>query len=202
VGAPREISPPPLRCSTDEPSAEFVVALAIPPIWHVYLTPMTPDGSPTCEAEGTTLPARERCGGPTAAVGIEISSVTVVEAAVTRVIDGNSLDAHVQGRRTAVGYLGVATPGATEPCGLEALTRNRELVGTRVLLEADPAYDFDAIGRRLYYASTPDGRWIDETLVREGLGYAAHPDAGRGARLAAVQAQAEATATGCLWRGP
>jgi endonuclease YncB( thermonuclease family) len=125
-----------------------------------------------------------------------------IEATVTRVIDGNSLDAHVHGRRTAVGYLGVWTPAVTEPCGPEALARNRELAGTRVLLEADPTYEFGELGKRLYYAYTPDGRWIDETLVREGLGRAVRTDARHGAYLAIVQAAAETVGFGCLWEGP
>src|SRR3712207_4620878 len=45
------------------------------------------------------------------------------EATVTRTIDGHSLDAHVEGRRTAVGYLGVETPPVNQPCGAEALAR-------------------------------------------------------------------------------
>jgi hypothetical protein len=45
VGPPREVAPPPLRCSPDEPTAEVSLLLAIPPIWHVYLTPSTASGT-------------------------------------------------------------------------------------------------------------------------------------------------------------
>ena len=34
---------------------------------------------------------------------------------------------------------------------------------------SDPLYEFDVLGRRLYYAFTVDGVSIDEVLVREGL---------------------------------
>jgi endonuclease YncB( thermonuclease family) len=79
------------------------------------------------------------------------------------------------------------------------MERNRELAGDRVLLEADPAYDYDSVGRRLYYAYTPDGRSIDETLIREGLAQAVRADASHGADLLAAQAEAESAGRGCLW---
>lgn len=124
---------------------------------------------------------------------------TTIEAFVTRVIDGSSLDAHVLGRRTGVGYLGAETPALNQPCGREALARNRELVGSRVLLREDPSYQIDEIGRRLYYAYTPEGLSIDEALVSEGLARAARIDAAGGTRLATLQAEAEAETRGCLW---
>ena len=110
-----------------------------------------------------------------------------------------SLDARVAGNRTAIGYLGAETPAANQPCGQAALARNRELAGAGVLLEEDETYRFDQIGRRLYYAYTPDGTWIEETLIREGLARAARTDARYGAYLAALQAEAEAAGRGCLW---
>lgn len=128
-------------------------------------------------------------------------SPTAVEATVTRVIDGSSLDAYVAGRRTAVGYLGIETPNRHEFCGQEAMVRNHELAGTAVLLEDDPSHQFDAIGRRLYYAYTLDGQSIEEILLREGLARAARTDAARGPGLAELQAEAEAGGLGCLWSG-
>jgi endonuclease YncB( thermonuclease family) len=122
-----------------------------------------------------------------------------VEAMVSRIWDGSTLDAQVEGRRTAVGYLGAETPAPNRPCGPEALERNRQLAGGRVLLEADPAYEFDAIGRRLYYAYTPDGVSIEATLIGEGLARAVRTDASHGADLLAIQAEAEAAGLGCLW---
>ncbi|HEX2514454.1 MAG TPA: thermonuclease family protein [Chloroflexota bacterium] len=121
-------------------------------------------------------------------------------ATVNRVIDGSSLDAHVDGQRTALGYLGVETDSPREPCGQEALERNRELAGRRVQVQEDPTITFDALGRRLYYVSTLDGESIEETLVREGLARAVRPEGHRGAVLAEAQAEAQAAGTGCLWR--
>lgn len=123
----------------------------------------------------------------------------LIDATVTRAIDGMSLDAHVFGRRTAVGYLGAETLPANQPCGQQALARNRELTTSRVLLMEDPAYQFDEYGRRLFYAFTPDGQSIDEILIREGLARAVRTDASHGPELAAAQAEAEAAGRGCLW---
>ncbi|MGH2351682.1 MAG: thermonuclease family protein [Chloroflexota bacterium] len=153
------------------------------------------DGVPPAPAPSATLE-----GAPSGAAPLVVPpGDTLIEARVTRAIDGNSLDAHVHGNRTAVGYLGVETPLRNQRCGPEALLRNRELAGGRVLLEPDPAYPFDDLGRRLYYAYTTDGVSIDETLIREGLGMAARTDARHGAYLAAVQAEAQAAGRGCLW---
>jgi endonuclease YncB( thermonuclease family) len=123
------------------------------------------------------------------------------EVLVTRAMDGDSLDARVDTFRTALGYLGVETPAINEPCGREALARNMELASDRILVEADPAYEFDERGRRLFYAYTVDGVWIDEVLIREGFGFAIRTDTARGAHLAQVQAEAELAGVGCLWGG-
>jgi endonuclease YncB( thermonuclease family) len=70
-----------------------------------------------------------------------------------------------------------------------------------VLLMSDPNYDVDAIGRRLYYAFTPDGVSIDETLVREGLARAVRTEAAEGSTLEAAEAEASAAGRGCVWGG-
>jgi endonuclease YncB( thermonuclease family) len=137
-------------------------------------------------------------GGP---VVSPAEDAVLIEALVTRVVDAGTLEARVFGNRTGVGYLGVWTPAVTQPCGPEAETRSRELAGARVLLEEDSSYQFDGAGRRLYYAYTPEGTSIDAALVREGLALAVRGDARHGAALAALQAEAEAAARGCLWAG-
>jgi endonuclease YncB( thermonuclease family) len=124
---------------------------------------------------------------------------SVVEAIVNQVIDGNTLDAQIDGIRTPVGYLGIETPGPGSPCGLLAIERNRQLAGQRVWLESDPGYQLDSQRRRLFYVYADDGTWIEFTLVSEGLAHAARTDAARGAELAAAEAEAQANAQGCLW---
>jgi len=131
----------------------------------------------------------------------EVDENPTPEADVTRVIDGSTLDAQVNGIRVAVGYLGIETMEANQPCGQAALQRNRELASDHVLLMSDPLYDFDPLGRRLYYAFTLEGVSIDEVLVREGLAHAVRTDAVEGNTLAAAEAEAAAAGRGCLWDG-
>jgi endonuclease YncB( thermonuclease family) len=122
-----------------------------------------------------------------------------VDARVTRVIDGSTLDAVVAGVRTAVGYIGAAPPPGNTPCGRAATARNAELAGTAVRLETDPAYEQDSAGRKLYYAYTTEGELIEAVLVREGLARAAGVDGRHGAELAAADAAAQTAGSGCLW---
>ena len=123
-----------------------------------------------------------------------------LDASINQVIDGMTLDAQVDGSRTPVGYLGVETPAANQRCGREALDRNRELTASgHILLAADAAYTFDDKHRKLFYAYTPDGISIDETLITEGLAAAVRTDAAHGPDLAALQAAAQADGQGCLW---
>jgi endonuclease YncB( thermonuclease family) len=124
---------------------------------------------------------------------------SLVDAVVNQVIDGNTLDAQIDGIRTPVGYLGIETPGPGQPCGLQAIERNRQLAGQHVWLESDPAYQLDSQHRRLFYVYADDGTWIESTLISEGLAHAARTDAARGAELVAAEAEAQANAQGCLW---
>jgi endonuclease YncB( thermonuclease family) len=127
------------------------------------------------------------------------ASTPLIEATVTRVIDGSSLDAHIDGKRVAVGYLGVDVPQLNAPCGQEAFIRNKELAGSKVLLQEDATYQMDEIGRKLYNVFTEDGRSIEEALVREGLARAARTDALYGTALADLEATAKAANEGCIW---
>ena len=123
-----------------------------------------------------------------------------LDATVNQVIDGMTLDAQVDGNRTPVGYLGVETPAPNQRCGREALERNLQLASTgHIVLATDTAYTFDDKHRKLFYAYTPDGISIEETLISEGLAVAVRTDAAHGADLAALQAAAQANAQGCLW---
>jgi endonuclease YncB( thermonuclease family) len=122
-----------------------------------------------------------------------------LDATVNRVIDGMTLDAQIDGTRTAVGYLGIETPAVNQRCGREAMDRNVQLAGAHVWLVSDPFYDLDQQHRRLFYAFTVDGVSIDEMLIAEGLAHAVRTDAARGPDLAAIEAAAQANAQGCLW---
>ena len=115
-------------------------------------------------------------------------------ATVNRVIDGDTLDAQLNGVRTPVGLLGAQAPALNAACGAEAAARLTELADNTVVLQSDPAAPgLDERRRVPFYAFTQDGVSIDETLISEGLAHA------RGDTFAASEADARDNARGCLW---
>ena len=98
------------------------------------------------------------------------------DATVTRVYDGDTIEALVSGRSEKIRYIGIDTPEMDDPrpavleMAREAAGANRELVGGRtVRLELD-VQERDRYGRLLAYV------WLADTLVNEWLvreGYAA-----------------------------
>jgi endonuclease YncB( thermonuclease family) len=136
----------------------------------------------------------------TRAASQEFEAPFVFDATVTRVIDGSTLDAQVDGVRTAIGYLGLEAPPLNEPCGVLAMERNRELVGRRVRLISHAEFDVDPIGRKLYSVYTPEGISIPETLIREGLARAVDTGTAESFLLTQAQQEAEQSAIGCLWQ--
>ena len=95
-------------------------------------------------------------------------------ARVERVIDGDTIVVELDGRLEHVRYIGVDAPESGgprggEPFGDEAATRNVQLLsGGQVCLERDIT-DRDRYDRLLRYAWLPDGRLVEEQLLRDGL---------------------------------
>jgi endonuclease YncB( thermonuclease family) len=75
----------------------------------------------------------------------------LVEAQVTRVIDGDTIEVDIQSQSYRVRYIGIDTPEVGQPCSEEATQKNRELVeGKLVWLEKDIS-ETDIYGRLLRY---------------------------------------------------
>lgn len=121
------------------------------------------------------------------------------QATVIEVIDGDTIDVSIDGKRERVRYYGIDAPEQGEKCYQEATERNRELVGTIVRLEAD-ARDKDEHGRLLRYVFTNEGISIDATLVSEGLATAWREDGRYVTRLTTYEIDAQQRGIGCLWR--
>jgi glucose/arabinose dehydrogenase/endonuclease YncB( thermonuclease family) len=87
-----------------------------------------------------------------------------------RVIDGDTIEADLNGNRVGIGLVGIAVlPGNTE-CGQQALTFLESALEKGVRLEEDPNVEFDGRGRRMYYAVDPITRQsIALQLVKAGL---------------------------------
>jgi len=99
-----------------------------------------------------------------------------MEAVVTRVVDGDTIHARVDGRDERVRYIGMDTPETVKPntpvqCyGEAASAANRRLVaGARVELHLG-AETRDRYGRLLAYVyRRRDGLFVNAALVRDGF---------------------------------
>ncbi|MBC7121336.1 MAG: thermonuclease family protein [Candidatus Methanosuratus sp.] len=153
-----------------------------------------------------------RVGEPPPTVALNAQTETtdgtssLVEAAVVKVIDGDTIEVLIDGRVHRVRYIGIDAPETVhsyrpaQTFGVEAAARNEELVGGRtVLLEKDIS-ETDRYGRLLRYV------WLDDILINEALvrdGYAQSftypPDVKYQDRLDRAEKEARAAGRG-LWR--
>lgn len=100
----------------------------------------------------------------------------LVAAPVLDVVDGDTFDVLLGGRRTRLRLIGINTPEVVDPrrpvqCfGREGSARAHELLdGQTVWLEADPSQgERDAFGRLLRYVWLSDGRLFNLQMVAEG----------------------------------
>ncbi len=129
----------------------------------------------------------------------------LTEATVTRVVDGDTIEASIAGQSYKLRYIGIDTPETVDPrrpvgCfGKEASERNRQLVdGKTIGLEKDVS-ETDAFGRLLRYVWV-DGQMVNATLVEEGYAQASTypPDVKYSGIFASLQAQAREAGRG-LW---
>lgn len=127
------------------------------------------------------------------------------DAAVTRVIDGDTIEVRVNDTRFTVRYIGIDAPetrgaAATTCLSRQATAANRALVqGKTLRLERDTS-EFDKYGRLLRYVYLPDGAMVNESLVKSGFAQTLTypPDVKHAERLAAAQQQARSAGAG-LW---
>lgn len=128
-------------------------------------------------------------------------------AAVTQVIDGDTIRVEIEGQKYRVRYIGIDTPETVDPrspvgCfGKEASERNRQLVeGQTIGLEKDVS-ETDSFDRLLRYVWVED-MMVNTTLVREGYALASTypPDVKYAEQFASLQALAREARSG-LW-GP
>ncbi len=93
---------------------------------------------------------------------------------VRKVIDGDTV---ILENGTRVRYLGINAPeiphkdSPGEPFGWAATRRNRQLVQGKWVRMVPAGDRIDRFGRTLALVYLPDGRMVNEILVREGLAY-------------------------------
>lgn len=97
-----------------------------------------------------------------------------VEAVVTNVVDGDTIDGLIDGQEYRVRYIGIDTPETVhptrgeEPYAREASEYNKSLVeGQTVFLEKDVS-ERDQFGRLLRYVWLQDGTMVNSLLVAGG----------------------------------
>jgi len=110
----------------------------------------------------------------------ELPAITPGYYAVTKVVDGDTIDVNMNGKTERIRMIGVDTPETKKPdtpvqCfGPEASDyTHKTLTGKSVRLEADPLDDNrDRYGRLLRYVYLQDGTLFDESLIQQGYGFA------------------------------
>ena len=115
---------------------------------------------------------------------------------VASVINANTLDTSI-GKIQMYGVYVLAQPSE---CASLAEERLRSLAGTSVRVEAGAT---DTIRRSddHYYLYTPDGRSIEEILMREGLALAWTQDCQHVGWFLFRSGHAKENESGCLWKG-
>lgn len=139
------------------------------------------------------------------------STIIVANATVVRVVDGDTIDVHIDGQDhdEKVRFLGVNTPETVDPrravqCfGKQASNFTKELLtGKRVRLDPDAQADErDKYQRLLRNIVLLDGTDVNASLVRSGYAYAyvSFPlNKERKKQLLRLQSEAEAMKRG-LW---
>lgn len=122
-----------------------------------------------------------------------------------RIIDGDSIDAIINGNRVAIGIIGIRAPQGNTKCGRESKNQLKELErlararggGPRFVEDRDLTYD--ERGRRMYYFEEKAGKSLAREMVKGGW---AHAD-GRGKEKDKVKGdedEARRQKRGCLWK--
>ena len=119
-----------------------------------------------------------------------------------RVIEGDTLELNVDGRRFGVKIIGIKAPEGNTACGRESIAATAQLVAEGIFLDEDLALpSFDARLLRLYQVRTSAGVPLAAELARAGLARA--EPSHKGARdlpdVAAAEADARAARRGCVW---
>lgn len=137
----------------------------------------------------------------------EIAPGATLRAVVTRVVDGDTIDVVLDGRRQTVRYIGIDTPESVKPntpvqCFAKAASHhNDRLVGGRAVTLVVGAEPRDRYGRLLAYVRRrSDGLAVNEELVAGGYArtLTIAPNDARADRFAALAQTARARGAG-LW---
>jgi hypothetical protein len=120
-----------------------------------------------------------------------------------RVIEANTLEIQVDGRRVGVAVAGILAPPGNTACGLEAIAAAEELVADGIELQED--LGLPTINKRLlrvYRVSLASGRSLAEELALGGYAKP-DPDAKTALEHLSILGAADAarvSGRGCVWQ--
>lgn len=119
-------------------------------------------------------------------------------AAVTRVVDGDTIDVSINGQPFTVRYVGVNTPERDEVCYTEATAANAALVQGQTVRLVKDVSETDRFGRLLRYVYV-GSTFVNQTLVQQGWAEAASypPDTAFIPTFQQLEAQAASANLGC-----
>jgi micrococcal nuclease len=169
-------------------------------------TPVAPTATSTSPPPDIWLPFVSAMVTPARAFsnfGFDCLQAEPLQAAVTSVVDGDTIRVVIGGQEASLRYIGVDSPEDTNQhvwLGPEAAAKNRLLVdGKRVLLFKDTS-ETDPFNRLLRYVLLEDGTFVNLEMVRAGLAQASAypPDTACQALFVAAEARARQAALG-LW---
>ena len=119
-------------------------------------------------------------------------------ALVTWVIDGDTVDATLNGETVRIRYIGVNTPERDEPCYDDATQANIALVKGKTITLVKDVSDTDQYGRLLRYIYVGD-TFVNAELVRDGYAEARRydPDTAQYDYLEGLETEARNADRGC-----
>lgn len=119
-------------------------------------------------------------------------------ARVLWVVDGDTIQVNIGGKRYSVRYIGVDSPEHGDICYTRAKEANARLVAGRTVALVRDVSDTDRYGRLLRYVYIGD-TFVNEALVRDGFAENSvwEPDTRFANRFRALERQARAANRGC-----
>lgn len=112
-------------------------------------------------------------------IATQTSSLAWATVAVTKVIDGDTIDVLIDGKKETVRLIGINTPESVDPrrpvqCfGKEASDKARKILNNKdVYLESDSSQgERDKYSRLLRYVFLEDGTNFNKLMIQEGYAY-------------------------------
>lgn len=128
--------------------------------------PATNTPRPTDVTYATVTPAPVYSGSESEGVGLPHPPGDL--ARVIQVVDGESIDAEINGTTYQVRYIGLKAPEQGAPYYQEAINANAALVSGKDVILVKDVSEIDQFDRLLRYVYLTDGTFVNAELVKQG----------------------------------